>query len=118
MPREPPTAPCPRTVLRGSCSALRPVPAVAGNSRPAQAPMGRDSGAKGERPMSEPRTETQDGPTTRKPQDTPFSEWTVLTADDVDGVTWYFHVPTAAVEREAATYAGLAQQDECPEQRR
>jgi hypothetical protein len=40
----------------------------------------------------------QDGPTTRKPFGTPFSEWTVLSADDMDGVRWYFHIPSAALE--------------------
>jgi hypothetical protein len=55
--------------------------------------------------MSDPQT-TMDGPHTYKP-DVPFYDWTVLTATDVDGVRYWFHVPTAslALEELAASLA-------------
>lgn len=46
-----------------------------------------------------------DGPTTRKPSGTPFSEWAVLAADDADGVRWFFYVPTAALAYERSAGA-------------
>jgi hypothetical protein len=55
--------------------------------------------------MSDPQT-TMDGPHTYKP-DVPFYDWAVLTATDVDGVRYWFHVPTAslALEELAASLA-------------
>lgn len=38
-----------------------------------------------------------DGPHSRMPKDTPFTEWTVLPVDDAEGQRWWFHVPTAAL---------------------
>ncbi len=56
-------------------------------------------------------TASMDGPYTRKPHDTPFTDWTVLPVDDFEGNRWWFHVPTAALAAAEAGRAALASPD-------